>query len=103
VWATLGWLAMLASDASDTTVVAIVVIAHLATLAIGITACTEGMRTGSLGRANAGLLLIAAVAIARFFDADLTFVVRGVAFILVGVGFLTLNIRLLARRKEARS
>ena len=104
VWATLGWLAMLVTPTSnDSAVLTVVVVAHLAALAIGVTACIEGMRVGALGRANAGLLMIAAVATARFFDADLTFVVRGVAFILVGSGFLALNVWLLRRRRESTS
>jgi hypothetical protein len=36
----------------------------------------------------------------RFFDQDLSYLVRGVAFVLLGVSFLVLN-RVLARRRTA--
>src|SRR5207253_10167612 len=56
------------------------------------------IRTNSIARANFGLLLIAALAICRFFDSDLSFVARGVGFIIVGVGFLVANLLLFKRR-----
>jgi hypothetical protein len=98
VWAAAGWVAALSVPESVNVTASF---AHVAALGIGIAACVEGLREGSLGKANGGLLLIAAVAVARFFDADIPFVVRGVAFILVGAGFLAINARLLRRRRVA--
>jgi len=43
-------------------------------------------------------LLIAALAICRFFDSDLSFVTRGIGFIIVGLGFLVANVLLFKRR-----
>jgi hypothetical protein len=57
-------------------------------LLLGIELLVRGIRAGSVARANFGLLVIAALASARFFDSDLSFVVRGVGFIAVGAGFL---------------
>jgi hypothetical protein len=47
------------------------------------------------------LVLIAALAISRFFDSDLSFVTRGLGFIAVGAGFLVANIVLFKRRATA--
>jgi uncharacterized membrane protein len=67
-------------------------------LLLGIDILAGGIRTNSVARANFGLLLIAALAICRFFDSDLSFVARGVGFIIVGVGFLVANVLLFKRR-----
>src|SRR5438132_2737137 len=67
-------------------------------LLLGIDILARGIRTNSIPRANFGLLLIAALAICRFFDSDLSFVARGVGFIIVGVGFLVANLLLFKRR-----
>ena len=58
----------------------------------------RGIRSDSLARANFGLLLIATLAISRFFDSDLSFVTRGIGFIVVGAGFLVANILLFKKR-----
>jgi len=67
-------------------------------LLLGIDILARGIHTNSIARANFGLLLIAALAICRFFDGDLSFVARGVGFIIVGVGFLVANLLLFKRR-----
>jgi len=67
-------------------------------LLLGIDILARGIRRNSIARANFGLLLIAALAICRFFDSDLSFVARGVGFIIVGLGFLVANLLLFKRR-----
>ena len=67
-------------------------------LLLGIDILARGIRTNSIARANFGLLLIAIIAICRFFDSDLSFVARGVGFIIVGLGFLVANLLLFNRR-----
>jgi hypothetical protein len=47
------------------------------------------------------MLVIAALALARFFDSDFEFVVRGIAFIVIGVGFLVTNLIVFKRRARA--
>lgn len=97
VWATAGWL--FAREGLAGTDVGMAIVANVAALALGVAACAGGLRHGAFGRANAGLLLIAATAVARFFDFDVSFVVRGLAFILVGIGFLAINVRVARRRR----
>jgi len=71
-------------------------------LAVGIATVHAGFRGGSVGTANCGLLLVVALIVARFFDDDWSFVVRGVGFIAMGIGFLAMNLWLLKRRGEVR-
>jgi uncharacterized membrane protein len=70
-------------------------------LVLGIELLARGIRVGSIARTNFGLLIIAALALARFFDSDLSFVTRGVGFIAVGAGFLIANIIFFRKRVPA--
>jgi drug/metabolite transporter superfamily protein YnfA len=67
-------------------------------LALGIFTLVRGVRAGRIYEANLGMLIIAALAFARFFDSDFEFVVRGIAFIAIGLGFLVTNLVVLKRR-----
>ena len=68
---------------------------------LGIDILMRGIRSNSIARANFGLVLIAALAISRFFDSELSFIIRGLGFILVGAGFLVANMILFKRRGAA--
>jgi hypothetical protein len=70
-------------------------------LFLGIELIARGVRANSLLRANFGLLIIAALAISRFFDSDLGFVTRGLGFIIIGIGFLVANVVLFKKRAVA--
>lgn len=65
---------------------------------LGIDFLTRGIRSNSIARANFGLVLIAALAISRFFDSELSFITRGLGFIVVGAGFLVANVILFKKR-----
>ena len=56
------------------------------------------IRAGRVLEANLGMLVITVLAVARFFDSDLAFVIRGIAFIAIGLGFLATNIVLFKRK-----
>lgn len=68
---------------------------------LGIDILTRGIRSNSIARANFGLVLIAVLAMSRFFDSELSFVTRGLGFILVGAGFLVANLVLFKKRAAA--
>jgi hypothetical protein len=70
-------------------------------LALGIFTLLRGIRAGRVFEANFGMLVVAILAIARFFDNDLEFVVRGIAFIAIGLGFLGTNLVVFKRRARA--
>ena len=63
---------------------------------LAVVTLVAGIRSGRLATLNGGLLMLTALIVARFFDWDLSFTVRGIAFITIGVGFLGTN--LLVRR-----
>jgi hypothetical protein len=67
---------------------------------LGVGTLWRGLREDRLGVVNSGMLMLAALIVTRFFDSDLGFVVRGLAFIGVGIGFLATNM-VLIRRKGA--
>ena len=67
---------------------------------LGLGALIAGIRSNKLGTVNAGLLALAALIIARFFDSELSFLMRGLAFIGIGSGFLATN-GVMLRRKGA--
>jgi hypothetical protein len=71
-------------------------------LALGILTLTEGVRIHALGRANLGLLALASLIVARFFDTELSFLARGLVFVAFGLGCLALNVWLM-RRPRART
>jgi hypothetical protein len=69
--------------------------------ALGLYTLVRGVRAGRIYEANLGMLIIAALAVARFFDSDFEFAVRGIAFIAIGLGFLVTNLIVFKRRARA--
>ena len=67
-------------------------------LALGVFTLLRGIRAGRVVEANLGMVVIAVLAIARFFDSDIEFVIRGIAFIAIGVGFLVTNLVVFKRK-----
>jgi hypothetical protein len=60
------------------------------------------VRSHGLGVMNAGMTILSALILCRFFDADIGFVARGVAFIVIGAGFLLANLMMLRKRGAAQ-
>ncbi len=71
---------------------------NLVVLAIGVLTIREGAQRDHLGILNYGLLIITALILCRFFDGDLSFVIRGLLFVLVGAGFFATNYWMLKKR-----
>ena len=70
-------------------------------LALGVFTLLQGIRAGNVYAANLGMLAVAILAVARFFDNDFEFVVRGIAFIAIGLGFLVTNLIVFKRKARA--
>lgn len=70
-------------------------------LALGVFTLLRGIRAGRVLEANLGMVVIAILAVARFFDSDLEFVIRGIAFIAIGLGFLVTNLVVFKRKGRA--
>ena len=67
-------------------------------LGLSISVIAAGVKEYNLAKLNLGMFMVAALIIARFFDMDVSFVVRGVLFVLAGIGFLVANV-VIVRRK----
>jgi hypothetical protein len=76
-----------------------VLMINLLVFAIGILTIRNGAKQDHLGVLNFGLLIIAALIGCRFFDTDLSFILRGILFISVGFGFFMTNYLMLKKRK----
>lgn len=77
---------------------AAMVLINVMILLIGMMTIREGVRENHLGILNFGLMVITALTACRFFDTDLSFVVRGLLFIAVGIGIFILNTWMLKKR-----
>jgi uncharacterized membrane protein len=77
-----------------------VVLTNVVVFAIGILTIRDGAKLNSLGVLNYGLLIITALVVCRFFDTDLSFVIRGGLFVTVGIGFFAINYWMLKKRKS---
>ncbi|RZJ68226.1 MAG: DUF2157 domain-containing protein [Flavobacterium sp.] len=75
------------------------IIINIIVFTIGLLTIRRGAQQDHLGILNYGLLIITILVACRFFDTNLTFVVRGLLFIGVGVGFIVANSKLLKKRR----
>ena len=77
-----------------------VVLINILAFAIGVATIRDGAKQDNLGILNYGLIIITALVICRFFDTDISFIIRGALFILVGAGFFATNYWMLKKRKS---
>lgn len=71
-------------------------------LALTLVPLITGIKAAQLGRINAGMLMLTALILARFFDADFNLLAKGLVFIGAGVVFLSVNIIMLRRKGAAQ-
>lgn len=76
------------------------IIINLAILIIGVVTLLRGSKEDNLGLLNLGLLIVATLIVCRFFDTDFSFVVRGLIFLIFGIGFFAANYLTLKRRRS---
>jgi uncharacterized membrane protein len=72
---------------------------NLLLAALGIWLIIDGVGKEKMRVVNYGMLLLISVILARFFDSDLGLAVRGLAFIIIGAGFIAANVLLHRRWK----
>lgn len=77
-----------------------VMLINILVFAIGILTIKDGAKLDNLGVLNYGLLIITSLVVCRFFDTDLSFVMRGGLFVSVGIGFFATNYWMLKKRKS---
>lgn len=71
-------------------------------LALALVPLVAGIKASQLGKINAGMLMVTALILARFFDADFNLLAKGLVFIFAGIVFLTVNIIMLRRKGAAQ-
>jgi hypothetical protein len=76
------------------------ILMNILVLATAIFTIHRGIVLNHLGILNYGLLIIAVLVICRFFDTNISFVVRGLLFVAVGAGFFFANSLLIKKRKQ---
>ncbi len=76
------------------------IVINVLVLGLSIFTIIKGARVDSLGILNYGLLILTALVFCRFFDTNMSFVLRGLLFILVGSSFFVANYFLIKKRKE---
>ena len=74
------------------------IIANGIVLAIGLLEIKRGNQLNNLRILNFGLLIITLLIACRFFDTDFSFIVRGILFISLGLGFFLTNYVMLKKR-----
>lgn len=95
-------LAMLqGQDLPESSAAALVLLANAYVLLMGVAIIVQGLRQRELRRISGGLTLLAALVLLRFFGSEWPFVVRGLAFVAVGLGFLFAHAWLRRRLKTA--
>ncbi|MEM9391090.1 MAG: DUF2157 domain-containing protein [Bacteroidota bacterium] len=72
---------------------------NLLVFAMGILTVLEGAKKDNLGILNYGLLIITALVMCRFFDTNISFVLRGLLFVGVGIAFFMTNMWILKKRR----
>lgn len=76
------------------------ILVNIGLFVIGVLTIRDGAKQNHLGLLNYGLLIIAALIACRFFDTELSFVIRGLLFMLVGLGFFATNYWMLKKRNS---
>lgn len=70
-------------------------------VALGVFWLTLGIREARLGRMNAGMALLMALLLLRFFDSDIPMVARGVVYMLLGLSVWGVNLFMQKKRRKA--
>jgi uncharacterized membrane protein len=76
------------------------VLDNILLFAFGVFTIRDGAQQNKLSLLNYGLLILTGLIICRFFDLDMSFVARGLLFVLVGAGFFAANIWMVKKRKQ---
>jgi hypothetical protein len=74
-------------------------VVNITVFALGVHYIRKGARVDHLGILNYGLLILAALIVCRYFDSYISFLLRGILFMLIGVGFFVANSMQLKKRK----
>lgn len=76
------------------------ILINLLTFILGLTFIYDGVEKQNLAKLNGGLLTIMLLITCRFFDTDISFVIRGILFLILGIGFFLVNYWMLKKKKN---
>ncbi|MBK7384950.1 MAG: DUF2157 domain-containing protein [Flavobacteriales bacterium] len=96
------WLFLLCYGIGQFSPIAATILMNLTLLALGVFTMKHGIERDSLQRMNLGLIILSTTILMRFFDTDMSFVLRGLVFIAIGCGFLYMNVRMVRKRDRDR-
>ena len=96
------WLFLLCYGVGMVSPALAAILVNVALLTLGVITVRLGIEHDSLRLMNLGLAILSITIMMRFFDTDLSFVLRGLVFIAIGAGFLYLNLRMVQQRKRDR-
>ncbi|XLS28564.1 DUF2157 domain-containing protein [Flavobacteriaceae bacterium M23B6Z8] len=77
------------------------ILINITILIVAILLIRKGALTMNLGMLNFGLLVVSALIVCRFFDTDLSFVLRGILFLIIGAGFFIANYIMIKRKPQS--
>ena len=69
-------------------------------IALALCLLTIGIKESRLGPVNVGMLMLVALILARFFDADFGLLAKGLVFIVAGIASLVINIIMLKQKRS---
>lgn len=75
------------------------ILTNVLILVLGVYTIREGALADKLWKMNYGLLILSILIICRFFDTEISFVIRGLLFVAIGLGFFAVNFYMMRRRK----
>ncbi len=76
------------------------IISNILALAVGIVIMIRGIRSNQLLTINFGLFIIAVLILSRFFESNLSFLIRGIVFAIIGLAFFMTNYYLTKKSKR---
>jgi len=76
------------------------IIANLVVLGFGVMTISIGINKLEFRTLNFGLLILAVLTTCRFFDTNISFVIRGLLFLVVGIGFFVANYIVIKKKKD---
>ncbi|MFA5272374.1 MAG: DUF2157 domain-containing protein [Candidatus Omnitrophota bacterium] len=94
-------LAIVAFLFREQTIILPLFIFNIYLLILSVSHIMLGIRRNSLPMVNIGMLMLAILIIARFFDSEINFIMKGLVFIAIGIGFLVTNVFLVRQKRGA--
>ncbi|KZS42757.1 hypothetical protein AWE51_15400 [Aquimarina aggregata] len=79
-----------------------VVLINILVFALGVSAIKIGADKFNFKILNYGLLIVSVLIVCRFFDTGMSFVLRGILFVIVGLGFFLTNYMMLKKQQKIK-